>query len=116
MDFYYNKNIIYNLLNNYNNEEIYPIYNLKPVINRELRKIKVDSTKYRSIIGSLLYLVIGTRPDIIYEVSKASRKSKEPTEEDLKNALKICKGFTFKNVHSLYIKLRCHNNNIKLFL
>ena len=26
------------------------------------------------------------------------------------------KGFTFKNVHSLYIKLHCHSNNIKLFL
>jgi len=32
------------------------------------------------------------------------------------NHLLNSKGFTFKNVHSLYIKLHCHNSNIKLFL
>ena len=59
--------------------------------NEELRKIKVDQTKYRSAIGNLLYFSIRTRPDIIQPVSKASQKSKDPNLEDWQNVLKIIK-------------------------
>eukprot|EP00833_Pecoramyces_ruminatium_P011916 jgi/Orpsp1_1/1185948/evm.model.c7180000096179.1 len=40
-------------------------------------------------VGSLLYLAMGTRPDIMYAVSKASRKNKNPTYEDWMNVLRI---------------------------
>ena len=40
-------------------------------------------------MGNLLYLSISTRPDIIYAVSKAARKTKDPNLEDWKNILKI---------------------------
>jgi len=60
----------------------------------ELRKIKVDQTKYRSAIGNLLYLSICTCPDIIYPVSKAAQKSKDPNLEDWQN---IC-----NNIHFYY--------------
>ena len=36
-----------------------------------------------------MYLVICTRPDILFAVSKASRKSQDPTYEDWFNVLKI---------------------------
>jgi len=65
--------------------------NMIPTENEELRKIKVDQTKYRSAIGNLLYLSICTRPDIIYPVSKAAQKSKDPNLEDWQNVLKIIK-------------------------
>jgi len=42
--------------------------------------------------GSLLYLAICTRPDILYAVSIASRKSSKPTLEDWSNVLKIYLG------------------------
>jgi len=42
-----------------------PTKNMIPTENEELRKIKVDQTKYRSAIGNLLYLSICTRPNII---------------------------------------------------
>ena len=60
-----------------------------PVENKSLRKIKFDSTKYRQAIGSLLYLALCTRPDILFSVSKASRKSLSPTYEDWYNLVKI---------------------------
>ena len=35
---------------------------------------------YRSVVGSLLYLAMGTRPDIAYAVSLVSRKLEDPTD------------------------------------
>jgi hypothetical protein len=48
-------------------------------------------TLYRSAVGNLLYLAIATRPDILFSVSKASRKNKNPTLEDWNNVIKIIK-------------------------
>ena len=66
-----------------------PSRNTKPILDEELRKNKIDKTKYRSAIGNLLYLAISTRPDIIYSVGKAARRSKDPNLEDWENVLKI---------------------------
>ena len=62
-----------------------------PTENEDLKKLKVDNTIYRSAIGNLLYLAICTRLDIIYPVSKAARKSKNPNMEDWHNVIKIFK-------------------------
>ena len=51
----------------------------------------VNETEYRGAIGSLLYLAICTRPDILFAVSKAARKAKEPTMKDWNNVMKILK-------------------------
>ena len=45
---------------------------------------------FQSVIGSLLYLMIGTRPDIAYAVIKLSQFSANPTESHLRHALNIC--------------------------
>ena len=41
---------------------------------------KVDITKYREVIGSLIYLMTCTRPDISYSVGLLSRFMQEPKE------------------------------------
>jgi len=79
------------ILDKFNMRNTTPSRNTKPVEDEELRKIKFDQTKYRSIVGNLLYLAISTRPDIIYSVGRAARKSKNPTSEDWLNIMKILK-------------------------
>ena len=50
---------------------------------------KQDHDQYRKIVGSLLYLVVGTRPDLSYAVSVLGQYVQEPTEECLKVALQV---------------------------
>jgi hypothetical protein len=48
-------------------------------------------TKFQSVIGSLLYIMLGTRPDIAYAVIKLSQFAANPSQEHLDKALYICK-------------------------
>ncbi len=55
----------------------------------------VDQTRYQSLIGSLMYLSICTRPDITYSVSNLARFSQHPTREHwtgVKRLLRYLKG------------------------
>ena len=46
-------------------------------------------SQYQSVIGSLLYIMLGTQQDIAYSVIKMSQYSANPTEEYLQKALYI---------------------------
>ena len=48
-------------------------------------------TCYQSIIGSLLYLMIDTQPDIAFAVTHLSQFSTNPTEDHYKAAQHICR-------------------------
>jgi hypothetical protein len=50
-----------------------------------------NRSKYQSIIGSLLYLTLGTRPDIAYAVILMSQFMTNPSEEHINKALHIVK-------------------------
>jgi Reverse transcriptase (RNA-dependent DNA polymerase) len=45
--------------------------------------------KYQTVIGSLLYLMLGTRPDIAFAVIKMSQFSANPSQEHLDKAMYI---------------------------
>ena len=54
-----------------------------------------DPRPYRAIVGSLIYVMTGTRPDLCYIVTKLSQKMSKPTQTDLstaKHALRYLKG------------------------
>ncbi len=54
-------------------------------VDPELRR------RFQVIIGSLLYIMLGTRPDIAFAVTHLSRHAANPTEEHLNKALYICR-------------------------
>ena len=47
-------------------------------------------TTYQSIIGSLLYIMLGTRPDITYAVTKLAQFSTNPSHDHMLKAQHIC--------------------------
>ena len=85
------KGYIKELLRKFNINKCYPVRSPKPIEDYILRKRKFNETQYRGAIGNLLYLAISTRPDILFAVSKAARKNKNPTEEDWENVMRIFK-------------------------
>ena len=52
-------------------------------INASLR------SQYQSVIGSLLYIMLGTKPDLAYSVIKMSQYSSNPSEEHLQKTMQI---------------------------
>jgi hypothetical protein len=48
-------------------------------------------SKYQQVIGSLLYIMLRTRPDIAYAVTKLSQYATNPSEEHLSRAYYICR-------------------------
>ena len=62
----------------------YPSKNEGPV-DVELRQ------RFQVVIGSLMYLMLGTRPDISFAVTKLSQQAANPSEEHLGKALHVCR-------------------------
>ena len=54
------------------------------------KAMAAEITCYQSIIGSLLYLMIATHPDISYAVTHLSQFSTNPSEDHYKAALHMC--------------------------
>jgi hypothetical protein len=57
-------------------------------LSRDLNGERVDSTYFKQIVGSLMYLT-ATLPDIMYAVCLISRYMEKPTELHLKAAKKV---------------------------
>jgi len=77
------------ILDRFNIDKYHKISNMIYTEDEKLRERKFNKTTYMQAVGSLLYLAMGTRPDIMYATSKASRKNQDPTYEDWMNVIKI---------------------------
>ena len=78
-----------------------------------------DPRLYRAIVGSLIYVMTGTRPDLCYVVTKLSQNMAKPTESDLnlaKHVLRYLKGTHRKKIHfptwEIIGKLKFKTSNI----
>jgi hypothetical protein len=60
--------------------------------------------QYQSIIGLLLYLMIGTRPDIAFAVTKLAQFSANPSQEHFERAKYICQYLVGTKNYSLVFK------------
>lgn len=63
-------------------------------ITRDVEGVKIDSTYYKQMVGSLMYMT-ATRPDLMYAVSLISRFMEAPTElhhQAVKKILRYLKG------------------------
>ena len=69
-----------------------PIYNSsvegQNMVKREEQNPKMENRPYRSLVGSLLYVATGTRPDIAFAVCQLSRHQK-PSEEHWYAAIRV---------------------------
>jgi len=83
------KRYLNDIFKKFNIDKLKPCSNMIPINNKKLKEKTFNSTKYRQAVGNLLYLAICTRPDILFSVSKASRKNQNPNYEDWFNVLKI---------------------------
>ena len=68
-------------------------------------EVEVDSTlhlRYQMVISSLIYLMIGTRPDIAFAITVLSKHTANPSQDHLNKALYI--GCYLLGTQSAYIK------------
>lgn len=72
----------------------------------------VDSKLYREIVGSLIYIMTGTRPDLCYSVTKLSQNMSKPTKADLNMARHTLK--YIKGTADLSLKFRKSHSELKL--
>jgi hypothetical protein len=70
-------------------------------------------TKYQRIVGSLMYIMLGTRGDIAYAVSMASRYLANPGPQHMKLARRILR--YLKSTKSLRLTYRGHLQMLKGF-
>jgi len=74
---------------------------------------KEQVTTYQSIIGSLMYLVTGTRPDLAYTISFLTQFSSCPTEEHIKPAKQVLRYVNgTRNLGLLYLYTTTNAINI----
>jgi hypothetical protein len=107
------KRYLDDILTKFNVDSFKPCSNTIPEKHNDLAQRKFDPTKYRQAIGSLLYLAICTRPDILFSVSRAARKSQDPNYEDWVNVLKI---FRYLKAKPNYGIKFTSDNELKVFV
>jgi hypothetical protein len=71
---------------------------------------EMKNVPYRSAVGSLIYLVTGTRPDIAVAVSEVSRFLENPGQQHWKAVKRILRYLKF----TLDMSLRCNPNSMEL--
>jgi len=110
--FIHQKRYICDILKKYNVEDYKPARSPRPIKYEDLTNKKFNEKIYRSAVGSLLYLAICTRPDILFSVNKAARKSNDPNYEDWEGILKIFKYLKYTLNYGIKFT---KNTNINVF-
>nr|GEW67538.1 hypothetical protein [Tanacetum cinerariifolium] len=87
----YVDDIIFEILKKYGMESCDPVgtpMEIKDKLDLDQNGTSVDATKYRSMIGALMYLT-SSRPDIVHATCLCTRYQAKPTEKHLKEVKRI---------------------------
>jgi hypothetical protein len=76
---------------------------------------KEDSGKYLSIIGSLSFLAVGTRPDIFFAVNYLARFTEKPGKEHWKGLNHLLNYLAGSRKQRLRLFLKADNNQLKTY-
>lgn len=71
----------------------------------------MDGYEYRSLIGRLMYLMIGTRPDLAFTVSTFSKFNASPTEVQFANAKRVLR--YLKGTRTLALSFQRKKDNVQ---
>lgn len=103
------------MVEKFNQVDCKPVYNPsvqgQVFVKSEIPDPRMKNRPFRSLIGSLLYVANGTRPDITFAVCQLSRHLENPTEEHWKAAIRILRylkttktyGIKYKSSKSLQL-------------
>jgi len=91
---------------------------LKGVDDTQIDKVDL-SYPYRQAVGALMYLMVGTRPDIAYSVSYLSRSLEKPTLDDVIKVKRVFrhiagtvdKGITYRADGVTKGIMQCYSNS-----
>jgi hypothetical protein len=79
-------------------------------INRE-----DSSYPYRQAVGALMYLMIGTRPDIAYSISYLSRSLEKPTSDDVTKVKRVFRYIAGTLNKCIVYKANCDRGILKCY-
>lgn len=93
-----------------------------PIIKQSINDTEPDvdiNFPYRQAVGALTYLTVGTRPDIAYAVSVASRNLEKPSTTDIMLVKRILrylkgtadKGLVYKQSNESHQMLLCYSDS-----
>ena len=89
-----------------------PMSSQEKLIKFDGQAERKSTTTYQSIVGSLMYLMLGTRPDLAYAVGKLSRFSSNPSTEHMHALVRVVHYLSSTTDLSLkYVRLN-HGNAI----
>ena len=95
-------------------EEVIPIKD--DTINENVGKKLEDIELYQQLVGTLNYLSIGTRPDILYATNWLARKVSSATTTDIKKAKNVFKYLNAtRELEMKFHKLDLSNPSINVF-
>ena len=67
----------------------------------EVKDPKMENRPYRSLVGSLLYVATGTRPDVAFAVGRLSRHLEKPSEEHWNAAIRVLRYLKSTAAHGI---------------
>ena len=91
------------------NAKATPMVEKIELVRNPINEKKVNATNYRSIIGSLIFIMTNTRPDICFAVTKLAQYMDKPYEQHLKALLHVLR--YLKGTKQMKLKITKDNDS-----